>query len=115
MCGWYYARVIDGRISAAEAPETCKFVAEQESAVCESFGVTEICVEGNTFTVTFSGYVFTSIGVLDTYAEFEACISEAFRLAGTTDISYVFGKLSGFGGAFTGDDRTYCAYRPFQN
>jgi hypothetical protein len=29
-CGWYYARVIDGRIGAAQAPETCKFVAEQE-------------------------------------------------------------------------------------
>jgi hypothetical protein len=29
-CGWYYARVIDGRIGAAQAPATCKFVAEQE-------------------------------------------------------------------------------------
>jgi hypothetical protein len=29
-CGWYYARVIDGRIGAAQAPETCKFVAEEE-------------------------------------------------------------------------------------
>jgi hypothetical protein len=222
-CGWYYARVIDGRIGAAQAPETCKFVAEQEPVdpnmcapqddeylfsegvggvanapvvnetttfplnylieapgvlandgncaavarfdvleessldsmtvnadgsvevtftsapayvnftytttegktgtasvtlvatiepgVCEMTVFAAICVEGNTFTVTVGVNLLTSIGVLDTYADIETCRSAAESVAGTTNILLIFGELSVYGGAFTGDDRTYCAYR----
>jgi hypothetical protein len=82
-----------------------------EPSVCESSGFTTICVEGDTFTVTAEGIELTSLGVLDTYADNSACVSAAAGLAGTSNITVVVGQLSEFGGAFTGDDRIYCAYR----
>jgi hypothetical protein len=75
-CGWYYARVIDGRISAAEAPETCKFVAEQEPVDPVD---PEVCAPQDDiymFDVEISraiGYVYNISGVAGVLANDGAC------------------------------------------
>jgi hypothetical protein len=77
-------------------------------------GAVEICVQGDTFTFTRIGQMYTSVGALDTYATPTLCLAAAIDLAGTSFIRVNHGLLSEFGDVFAGDDRTFCAYGPVE-
>jgi hypothetical protein len=109
-CGWYYARVIDGRIGAAQAPATCKFVAEQEPVdpvdpeVCDpqddayEFDVTLSRIDGFSYTIDAPGVLANdgACGGVDTFVQGDSSDLAIFELNADGSISVIFSDFPAY-------------------
>jgi hypothetical protein len=88
-CGWYYARIIDGRIGAAQYPADC---GEQVSITCYENTPTVLCIASDlTYTLNIFNVTVISVGTITEYSldlfETERCIADALTLFGFADIT----------------------------
>jgi hypothetical protein len=83
-CGWYYARVIDGRIGAAQYPADC---GQQVSITCYFDGLfADLCLSSDgSYTFSLGDVTYFTVGEIDTYSDvdgFEQCTADILTITG---------------------------------